>query len=82
MFREIYIIICGLIFLCHAICTKITAFKFIDTILGITFFSVGLFILSYTKGEKAGAYNQLKGKYEIIYEYEDSCVVDTIIKLK
>jgi len=38
--------------------------------------------LSYSLGVKDGAYNQLRGKYEVVYVIDkDSCVVDTIINL-
>ena len=46
-------------------------------------FSICVFILSYDKGVKDGAYNQIRGKYEVAYVIDkDSCVVDTIIKIK
>lgn len=46
------------------------------------FFSVCVVTLSYDAGIKEGAYNQLRGKYEVTYVIDkDSCVVDTIIKL-
>ena len=45
-------------------------------------FSICVFTLSYDKGVKDGAYNQLRGKYEVTYVIDkDSCVVDTIINI-
>lgn len=42
-----------------------------------------IYSLAYDKGAKDGAYNQLRGKYEVTYVIdEDSCVVDTVINLK
>ena len=41
-----------------------------------------VYSLSYNKGVKDGAYNQLRGKYEVTYVIDkDSCVVDTIINI-
>lgn len=54
------------------------------TIFAITlgFFAAGVYSLSYNKGIKDGAYNQLRGKYEVTYVIDkDSCVVDTIINI-
>ena len=46
------------------------------------FFSVCVVTLSYDAGIKEGAYNQLRGKYEVTYVIDkDSCVVDTIINI-
>ena len=46
------------------------------------FFSIGVFTLSHDAGIKEGAYNQLRGKYEVTYVIDkDSCVVDTIINI-
>lgn len=54
--------------------------------LGLVFLWVGLFILvdmAYIKGLEEGAYNQLRGKYEINYVMnKDSCITDTIINIK
>lgn len=45
--------------------------------------ALAVYCLAYGKGIKDGAYNQLKGKYEVTYVIDkDSCVVDTIIKIK
>jgi len=45
-------------------------------------FSICVITLSYDAGIKDGAYNQLRGKYEVTYVIDkDSCVVDTIINL-
>lgn len=44
------------------------------------FFAWSIYTVSYDKGIKDGAYNQLRGKYEVTYLIDkDSCVVDTII---
>lgn len=44
--------------------------------------SSGVYSLAYNKGIKNGAYNQLRGKYEVTYVIDkDSCVVDTIINI-
>lgn len=57
--------------------------KFITFAVTLGFFAAGVYSLSYNKGIKDGAYNQLRGKYEVTYVIDkDSCVVDTIIKLK
>lgn len=51
--------------------------------LGLVFFGTGICGLGYNKGEKDGAYNQLRGNYEITYTINsDSCVIDTIITTK
>lgn len=47
---------------------------------------IGVFILIYTshdEGVKDGAYDQLRGKYEVNYVIDkDGCVTDTIINIK
>ena len=46
------------------------------------FFSICVVTLSYDAGIKDGAYNQLRGKYEVTYVIDkDSCVIDTIINI-
>jgi len=53
---------------------------------GLVFLWVGILMLVYmahTKGLEEGAYNQLRGKYEINYVMnKDSCITDTIINIK
>lgn len=42
-----------------------------------------VYCLAYGKGIKEGAYNQLRGRYEVTYVIDkDSCVVDTIVNLE
>lgn len=49
----------------------------------LCFYSVCVATLSYDNGIKDGAYNQLRGKYEVTYVIDkDSCVIDTIINVK
>lgn len=56
--------------------------KFISLAVSLGFFAWSIYIVSYEKGIKDGAYNQLRGKYEVTYVIDkDSCVVDTIINL-
>lgn len=56
--------------------------KFTALIITLGFFAVGVYSLSYNKGIKDGACNQLRGKYEVTYVIDkDSCVVDTIINI-
>lgn len=58
------------------------AAKAFFAILCLIGFSIGVVILSYDKGVKDGACNQLRGKYEVTYVInKDSCVVDTIINI-
>ena len=46
------------------------------------FFAWSVYTVSYDKGIKDGACNQLRGKYEVTYVIDkDSCVVDTIINI-
>ena len=57
--------------------------KFIILIVTLGFFALSIYTVGYDNGIKDGAYNQLRGKYEVTYVIDkDSCVVDTIIKLK
>lgn len=55
-------------------------------VVGMLCFVVGITLWTYcfhTKGVKDGAYNQLRGKYEISYIIDkDSCITDTIINIK
>jgi hypothetical protein len=55
-------------------------------IIGVVILWIGVFLLIHTsrdKGIKDGAYNQLRGKYEISYIIDkDSCITDTIINIK
>ena len=56
--------------------------KFISLFLVLCSFACSICIVSYDDGVKDGAYNQLRGKYEVTYIIDkDSCVVDTIINL-
>ena len=56
--------------------------KFITLMLVLFFFAWSICIVSYDNGVKDGAYNQVRGKYEVTYVIDkDSCVVDTIINL-
>ena len=57
---------------------KFTAFA---VTLGL--FAWSIYTVSYDKGIKEGACNQLKVKYEVTYVIDkDSCIVDTIINIK
>ena len=57
--------------------------KFTALIITLGFFVWSIFTISYEMGIEDGAYNQLNGKYEVTYVIDkDSCVVDTIIKIK
>ena len=60
--------------------------EYAPTILSLILSTIGLILFAagnYCNGEEQGAYNQLKGKYEITYVIDkDSCVVDTIINFK
>lgn len=54
--------------------------KFVTLLATLGFFAWSIYTVSYDNGIKDGAYNQLKGKYEVTYVIDkDSCVVDTII---
>ena len=56
--------------------------KFMVLAVTLGFFGWSIFTVSYEKGIKDGACNQLKGKYEVNYVIDkDSCVVDTIINI-
>ena len=45
-------------------------------------FTWSIYTISYDKGVKDGACNQLRSKYEVTYVIDkDSCVVDTIINI-
>lgn len=58
------------------------AAKALLTLFCLGFFSLAIVSLSYNKGVKDGACNQLRGKYEVTYVIDkDSCIVDTIIKI-
>jgi hypothetical protein len=50
-------------------------------ILGLVFFAGEIYNIAHRNGIEDGAYNLLRGKYEIAYVFEDSCVVDTVIIL-
>ena len=55
---------------------------FCANIICLLLFALGIYSLAYDKGVKDGAYNQLRGKYEVIYVInKDSCVVDTVINI-
>ena len=57
--------------------------KFMSLIITLGFFACSIYTISYDKGIKDGACNQLRGKYEVTYVIDkDSCVVDTIINIK
>lgn len=57
--------------------------KFMTLIIILGFFAWSIYTISYDKGIKDGAFNQLRGKYEATYVIDkDSCVVDTIINIK
>ena len=77
------VFILGIFFMCQdgndfKSCGAIlSSFSFIA--FGIVMFD-GAYHLGYDKGINNGAYNQLRGKYEISYVINaDSCVTDTII---
>jgi len=54
--------------------------KILVFLLGVGLFGSSLYYLSFHKGQENGAYNQLRGKYDVTYVIDkDSCVVDTII---
>lgn len=54
--------------------------KFIMFLVGVGLFGSSLYYLSFHKGQENGAYNQLRGKYDVTYVINnDSCIVDTII---
>ena len=56
--------------------------KFMSLSLILCFFAWSICTVSYDYGVKDGAFNQLRGKYEVTYVIDkDSCVVDTIINL-
>ena len=57
--------------------------KFMALIIALGFFTWSMFTISYEVGIEDGAYNQLRGEYEVTYVIDkDSCVVDTIINIK
>ena len=63
-------------------CDELVAAKALLVLFCLGFFSIGVFTLSHDAGIKEGAYNQLRGKYEVTYVIDkDSCVVDTIINI-
>lgn len=54
--------------------------KSLAFLFGVIMFSFPLSYLIFAEGEEHGAYNQLRGKYDVTYVIDkDSCVVDTII---
>jgi len=56
--------------------------KFVVLIVTLGTFAWSVYTVSYDKGIKDGACNQLRGKYEVTYVIDkDSCVVDTIINI-
>ena len=85
MIIMIVIILAVSLIMCSLIPTKgedQEAIKFFVIVCFLISFACGVYILSYDSGIKDGAYNQLKGKYEITYVInKDSCVIDTVINL-
>ena len=57
--------------------------KFIVILVSLGFFAASICNLTYNLGVKDGAFNQLRGRYEVTYVIDkDSCIVDTIINIK
>lgn len=54
--------------------------KFMVLFVTLGFFAWSIYTVGYDNGIKDGAYNQLRGKYDVTYVIDKySCVVDTII---
>jgi formate hydrogenlyase subunit 3/multisubunit Na+/H+ antiporter MnhD subunit len=54
--------------------------KAIILIILLGFFTLFVYLFGCNNGIKDGAYNQLRGKYDVTYVIDkDSCVIDTVI---
>ena len=59
------------------------AYKSIAFVIGLLMFTLSLGYSVFTKGKEQGAYDQLRGKYEVTYVMDkDSYVIDTVIHVK